>query len=95
MRNRLHMSRRTFLKVFGASVASLVVSLLVLSRFGLLERIVVGILTVRNPSTDKSNLITGQALPIPEFITGDVIDGQKIFNLTIQPGAMAYVLEAG
>ena len=77
--------------VFGASSASLLVSLFVLSRLGLLERIVISIITVGAPSTNVDSLVTGRRLPIPELLVGDMIGEQRVFNLTIQHGTMEYV----
>jgi FtsP/CotA-like multicopper oxidase with cupredoxin domain len=62
-------------------------ALFILGRFGLLERII----TARNPSTNKDNLITAQVLPIPVLETGEMIDGQRVFDLKLQHGSMAYV----
>jgi len=85
------MSRRKFLVIFGGGLGSLLLTLFILSRFGLLERIIIGVVTFRNPSTNKDNLITAQVLPIPVLETGTLIDGQRVFDLKIQHGSMAYV----
>ena len=91
MRKRLRISRRKFLVIFGGGIGSLCLALFILSRFGLLERLIIGVITARNPSTNKDNLITAQALPIPNLMTGEMIDGQRVFDLKIQRGSMAYV----
>ncbi len=82
MTKRFQISRRDFLKLSAASSAWLLMS----------GCDVLGpILGDHNPSSSARNFITGQTLPIPNLLTGEVVNGQKIYNLTIQHGMMAFV----
>jgi FtsP/CotA-like multicopper oxidase with cupredoxin domain len=91
MAKMFRISRRKFLIAFGGGSASLLASLFVLSRFGALDRVIAGIVTAGRPSTNKEILITGQRLPIPELEAGEMIGGQRVFDLRIQRGSMAFV----
>ena len=71
-------SRREFLRL--STIAS---SALLLSGCGLLDD--------GNPVSAASNLIRFQSLPIPELLTGTMIDGQKVYDLTIQKGSSTFV----
>lgn len=81
MTNRFSMSRRNFLK-FTAAGTTLLLGGAYLLRNELNDG---------NPSSTVTNLIHSQPLPIPELLIGTEIDGQKIYDLTIQQGAMVYV----
>ena len=80
MLKRLHMSRRTFLKASAIGVAGLAVAgYLYRDRF----------LNDGNPSSSAKDVIRGQSLPIPNLLTGEEIDGKRVYDLTLQIGSMA------
>ena len=82
MLKRLHMSRRTFLKASAIGVAGVVVAgYLLRDRF----------LNDGNPSSTAVGVIRGQALPIPILLTGNQLDGKRVYDLTMQIGSVAYV----
>ena len=82
MLKRLHMSRRTFLKASAIGVAGVVVAgYLLRDRF----------LNDGNPSSTAVGVIRGQALPIPNLLNGNQLDGKRVYDLTMQIGSMAYV----
>ena len=69
MLKRLHMSRRTFLKASAIGVAGVVVAgYLLRDRF----------LNDGNPSSTAVGVIRGQALPIPNLLTGNQLDGKRV-----------------
>ena len=84
MIKRLHMSRRTFLKVSAVGAVGAVALLgggyLIRDRF----------LNDGNPSSTAENVIRGQRLPIPNLLTGTEMDGKRVYDLTMQQGSMAY-----
>ena len=72
MTNRLHMSRRTFLKVSAGGVVALLGG-------GYLLRDL--FLNDGNPSSTATDVIRGQRLPIPELLTGTEMDGKQVYDL--------------
>jgi len=76
MTKRFHISRRDFLKLSAASSALLLSGC--------------SFLIDRNPSSTATNVIHSQPLPIPKLLPGTEIDGQKVYDLTMQQGSMVF-----
>jgi len=49
------------------------------------------LLNFENPSSTATNVIRSQPLPIPKLLAGTEIEGQKIYDLTVQKGSMVFV----
>jgi FtsP/CotA-like multicopper oxidase with cupredoxin domain len=80
MTNRFTISRRNFLKLSAGTAVLLGAGYIVRNELNNI-----------NPSSSATNVINSQALPIPELLIGTEIDGQKVYDLTIQRGSMVFV----